>query len=813
MKDRAQVVIVGAGIAGASIAYHLARLGQHDVVVIDQGDLTSGTTSHAPGLVGQLRSSVSLTKMLMGSVALYRRLRVDGVPGYHEVGSLRLASSKERLEELKRQADFALSVSLEAHLLSRGEAVERFPLMDARGIEGALYFPSDGSARAPVLARAMIDEAREQGIHFFPHTRLQAVEVDRGRIRAVETSAGRIETETLVIAGGIWSPIVGRMAGVALPLIPMQHQYVATTPIPQLENQTLPNLRDPDNLVYLRQDGSSLIIGGYERNPRPYPDCIPDRANPTVLPFDAGRFAPLHHAAVDRVPGLSSVALAREVNGLESFTPDGEFLLGPTEVTGVWSACGFCAHGVSGAGGVGKVMAQWIVQGEPSLDLWHMDVRRFGAYGASRQYVRERACEVYGTYYDIAFPGRERNSARKLRLSPVYEELKALGAFFDEKAGWERPNWFAANDGRVPIEHPPRKWPGLVWSSAIATEHEATRERVALFDETSFSKLEVIGPGALPVLQWLTANQMDKPVGSVTYTQLLNERGGIECDLTVTRLTPDRFQLITGTAFGGHDLAWIRQHLPANGSVYAQDITSSCCCFGLFGPRARDVLQKVTDEDVSNDAFPYLTARNIAVGEVPVLALRVTYVGELGWEFYAPMEYGRTLWETLWQAGQEFEIVPAGYRAIDSLRLEKGYRYWSTDIDGEHDPYEAGLAFAVRLSKGDFIGRSALVDIKERGLQRKLCCMILVDPTAVVLGNEPLMDGTEVVGRVTSGGYGYTVKQSIVYGYLPIECTTPGTRLEVLWFGEHIPVEVVREPLYDPSNSRIKEVDTVGAAK
>jgi glycine cleavage system T protein len=806
LHDTAHVVIIGAGIAGASIAYHLALHGWSDVVVLDQGELVGGTTSHAPGLVGQLRSSVNLTRLLIESVSLYRTLDCDGIPGYDEVGSLRLASSRERLQELKRQADCALGIGLTAHLLSPSEAADLCPLIDTAGVEGALYIPSDGSARAAVLAQALITRAKAHGVHFLPHTQVLDVEVADGRVRAVTTTAGHITTEIVVIAAGIWSPRVGQMAGVTLPLVPMQHQYVCTTPIADLVAQTIPNVRDPDNLVYLRQDGHRLIIGGYERNPKPY--YSPHSQGPsdsTLLPFDEHRFEPLWRAAVDRLPAIRSATVERRVNGLESFTPDGEFLLGPAaEVKGVWSACGFCAHGVSGAGGVGKVLAEWIVDGKPSLDLWAMDARRFGGYSHSRRYVLHRACEVYSTYYDIAYPNRERVSARGLRLSPVYHKLKALGAIFEEKSGWERPGWFTRNESQVTIEHRPRGFAAKGWSSAIATEHQAARERVALFDETSFSKLMIFGTDAIPFLQRLTANDVDKPVGTITYTQLLNDQGGIECDLTVTRLALDRFLLITGTAFGTHDSSWIRQHLPTNGGVHIEDVTSSWCCFGLFGPLAREVLQQVSDDDLSNAAFPYLTAQRITVGEVPVLALRVTYVGELGWELYAPMEYGCALWQTLWHAGRAFGITPAGYRAIDSLRLEKGYRYWSADINSEYTPYEAGLAFAVRLEKGEFIGRDALLHQKEHGVQRKLCCLTLDDPTAIVLGSEPIIVDDTVVGRVTSGGYGYTVKRSIAYGYLPIEHAVPGTAVDVLWFGERIPARVMREPLYDPTNSCVK---------
>jgi 4-methylaminobutanoate oxidase (formaldehyde-forming) len=511
--------------------------------------------------------------------------------------------------------------------------------------------------------------------------------------------------------------------------------------------------------------------------------------------------------SIERIPALEHIELAKRVNGLESFTPDGEFILGESpDVKGFWAACGFCAHGVSGSGAVGKMIAEWIVDGEPSLDLWHMDIRRFGAYTASRRYISTRVHEVYSTYYDISYPALERSSARKLRLSPVYNRLEELGAVFGEKAGWERPNWFARNEPLAegqdwPV---PYGWASRYWSPAIGAEHQATRERVALFDETSFSKIEVFGPGSLVFLQRITDNQMDQPVGAVTYTQMLNQHGGIECDLTVTRLAADRFQIITGTAFGNHDLSWIRSQMPDDGSVYVNDITSSRCCIGVWGPKARELMQRVSEQDFLNEAFPYLTAQNVTIGQIPALALRVTYVGELGWEIYAPMEYGLKLWDTLWEAGQDLGVVAAGYRAIESLRLEKGYRYWSADISSEYNPYEAGLGFAVKLQKGDFNGKAALERIKAEGIRRKLCCLVVDDPAAVGLGGEPLLDGERVLGHVTSAGYGYTVRQSILYGYLPIEYATPGTRVETQMFGIRYGATVMKEPLYDPKNEKVK---------
>jgi len=493
------------------------------------------------------------------------------------------------------------------------------------------------------------------------------------------------------------------------------------------------------------------------------------------------------------------------INGPEAFTPDGEFILGESEVRGFFVAAGFCAHGIAGAGGIGKVMAEWIVEGQPSLDLWHMDIRRFGARYRSRDYTHARTWETVYHYYDIHFPNQEREAGRPLRLSPAYSRLQELGAVFGEKAGWERANWFEPNGERITPSFEPTGWARKFWSPAIEAEHRATRERVALFDATSFSKFEVTGPGALEFLQHLCANNIDRPVGKVIYTQLLNPRGGIECDLTVTRLGPDRFRIITGTAFGDHDLGWIRRHLPEDGSVVVHDVTSQYCCYALQGPLAREVLQSVTRDDVSNQAFPYMTAREITVGHVPVLAVRVTYVGELGWELYAPMEYGLVLWDTLWEAGQPHGMVAAGYRAIDSLRLEKGYRYWSADITPVDNPFEAGLGFAVRLNKGDFIGREALLAAREKGITRKLCCILLEEGTRVMpLGNEAVLADGRVVSWVTSGGYGYTVGRSIAYAYLPTELARPGTPLEVEWFGERVSAQVAQEPLYDPKGERIR---------
>ena len=807
MTDYSRVVIIGGGVAGCSIAYHLARMGWRDVVVLDKGELTSGSTFHSAGLVGQLRASVALTRINMWSVELYDRLREETGrdPGWRRVGSLRLASSRERLLELKRQAGWARTFGFPLTVITAREAVDLFPLMSPQGLEGAAYLPTDGHIDPGGLTYALADGARREGVRFRTGVRVQAVGVKAGRVSEVVTDHGTFTCEVVVNAAGIWAPDIGRMVGVTIPIVPMAHQYLTTRPIEGVRKD-FPTMRDPDRLVYFREEVGGLLMGGYEREPAAWGlDGIPPDFTHRLLTPDWGRFEPLMEQAVSRVPAIAKAEVIRLINGPEAFTPDGEFILGEApDVKGFFVAAGFCAHGIAGAGGVGRVMAEWIVEGRPGLDLWRMDIRRFGAHYADRGHTFGQVAETYSTYYDIHYPFEERRAGRGLRLSPAYPRLQALGCVFGEKAGWERPNWFEVNGDGFKPSHRPRGWQRVYWSPAIEAEHRATRERAGLFDATSFSKLEVSGPGALALLQRLTDNEMDKPVGAITYTQVLNEAGGIECDLTVTRLGPDRFFLVTGSAFGLHDLAWIRSPLPAGESVSAEDVTERYACIGLWGPQARAILRRVAAGDVSNAGFPYLTARPIIVAGIAVQALRVTYVGELGWELYAPMAEGLALWDALWAAGRDFGLAAAGYRAIDSLRLEKGYRYWSAEVTPEYTPYEAGLGFCVKLDKGDFIGREALIAQRERGLERRLVCLTLDDPGAVALGGEPILHEGRAVGRITSGGYGYTVGASIAYGYVPAALAAAGTPLAVEVFGDAIPARVAKDPLYDPKGERIR---------
>ncbi|MBA2545306.1 MAG: GcvT family protein [Solirubrobacterales bacterium] len=815
--ESARCVIIGGGVGGTSIAYHLAELGWEDVVLLDRDQLTSGSTFHSAGLVGQLRGSVSLTKMMMHSVDLYRRIgeeSEDFDPGWTECGGIRLASSEERMEELRRQAGWAKTFGLPLELISADEAKEMFPLMSTDGVLGGVWLPTDGYLDPSQLTFALADGARKGGLRTYTNTRVTGIEVDGGRVRAVETEKGRIEADVVVNAGGMFAAEIGRMAGVRIPIIPMSHQYLVTQPFRERDPQNpLPTLRDPDLLIYYREEGGGLVMGGYERDSEPAfmrdgtgrVEQIPPDFNGRLLEEEWDRFEEITENSKRRVPVMDEVTITKLINGPEAFTPDNEFCLGETEVAGFFVAAGFCAHGLAGAGGIGKVMAEWIVGGEPAIDLWHMDIRRFGQQYRSPSYSHARTKETYETYYDIRYPNHEREAGRPLRVSPANAWHRDHDAAFGEKSGWERVNWYEANAAAGEESLRPRGWAGQHWSPAIGAEHDATRESAAIFDESSFAKLEITGPGSAAYVERLCDNEVARGVGKITYTQMLNSRGGIECDFTVARLGEERFSIVTGTAFGNHDREWIRRHLPEDGSAAVRDVTSAWACFGVWGPKAREILQPLTPQDLGNEEFPYMNVRETTVGDVPVRALRVTYVGELGWELYCPTEYGIGLWRELWEAGEPHGMVAGGYRAIDSMRLEKGYRVWGADITPDETPYEGGVGFCVKLDKdGGFIGRDALAEAAEEGPRTKLVPIVLADPRSVALGNEPVRIGGEIAGRVTTGGYGYTIGSSIAYAYVPPHQAEPGTAVEIEIFGEWIEGEVATEPLFDPKGERIR---------
>ena len=816
MRDHASVVIVGAGIVGCSVAYHLSRLGLTDVVVVDQGQLfeTGGSTSHAPGLIFQVNPSRAMTELSKYSVDLYSRLEADGATCFYPVGGLEVAWTTERFADFKRRRGLALAYGIDAELIGPRELMELVPIVSER-VAGALYVPSDGIGKAVRAAEAMAREAQASGVVFCADTRLTDIEVTGGRVRAAVTDRGRIRTDLLVCAAGIWGPKVGRMAGVSIPLYPMQHQYVRTGPLAELKGQTgevsHPVMRHQDRALYLRQHGEGYGIGSSDHEPLPVePDDIVEHGEPGAMPasmvFTPSDFAAARRSAEEFIPALEGAELVEKFNGMFSFTPDAMPVLGESDqVRGFWAAeAVWIAH----AGGAGRAIAEWIVQGSPTLDLRECDITRFHPYARTRPYALARGVEQYREGPIVHHPLDQMYSERDARPSPFHAREEALGAVFFESAGWEIPQWYEANESLLDDYDEPWKdrkgWAVRNWSPIVGAEHRTARERAAIFDLTAITKLEVTGPGALAALQRLTANQMDQPIGRITYTSVLDERGGIVCDLTVTRLAYDRFMVMTSTGYGYHDLKWLRDHMPDDGSVSIEDVSNDLGCLCLWGPRAREVVTAASRDDFSNEAFPYRGARHVTIGGVPVLAVRLSYVGELGWELYVPNDRGADLWDALWEAGRPHGLIAVGAAAFTSMRIEKGYRLWGTDIHTEYNPYEAGLGFAVRLNKGDFIGRDALAEARKAGLRRKLCCMTLDDPAAVVMGSEPVMAEGQVLGFVTSADYGYSVGTGIAYAYLPVEYSEPGTRVDILYFNERYAARVVEEPLYDPEGARMR---------
>jgi len=799
LPDRARIVIIGGGAVGCSIAYHLVKEGEKDVLLLEKSGLTHGATWHAAGLVGQLRSKRNLTRLMQDSVRLYGTLTAETGQEieWRPAGSLRLASSEARWSELKRSVSTGRSFGFDIHTVSPAEAQKMFPLIDLKGVVGAVFVPSDGYVDPTGLTMAYAKGARSGGAKLIEGVLVTAIETWDRRATRVVTSQGTVECEILVNAAGMWADRVGSMAGVKIPAVAVEHQYMVTEKSAEIP-KNLPTLRDPDKAFYLKPDVSALAIGGWEPNTIPFGrGGVPFEFGRELLPSNFERFEQIALPATERLPILEKLGVRTLINGPIPISPDGEPILGRApELDNAFVACGFTS-GIAASGGAGKALAQWIVHGEPERDLWAFDVRRFGLHHMSGRYRYERAVEAYHRYYLIHWPVEELSMGRGGRRSPLYPLLKQKGAVFGSRFGWERPNWFCSGGKDVPsFEGRPS------WFEAVAAEHRATRECVTLFDQSSFSKFEIDGPGAFAALQWIAANDLDKSAGTAIYTQLCNERGGIEADLTFMRMGENRFYIVTGSAFGVRDGGWIRRHLPTDGSVDFRDVTSAKAVINVCGPRSREVLAKVADGDVSNAAFPYLGAREIRIGYAPVLAVRITYVGELGWELHVPVEYAAHLYETLCEAGAEFGIADAGYRAIETLRLEKRYLYWGADITPDYNPYEAGLGFAVALNKGDFIGRDALLRARTEGVKRKLCTFLLDEPVAVHGGEAIYAGDGRVLGVTSSGGFGHTIRKSIVFGYIPAEAAK-AERYEIEAFMRRVPATRIDKAPYDPERKKL----------
>jgi 4-methylaminobutanoate oxidase (formaldehyde-forming) len=812
LPSSAKVVIVGGGIIGCSVAYHLGKMGLTDVLLLERGKLTSGSTWHAAGLVGQLRTSANITQLLGYSVDLYDRLEKETglATGWKRNGGLRLACNPERWTEVKRQATTATSFGLEMHLLTPKEAQVLWPLMQVHDVVGAAFLPTDGQASPSDITMSLAKGARMGGVTLAEGAVVTGVEIENGRVRAVLTDKGRIACDKLVICAGQWSREIGRMAGVNIPLISVQHQYLITERIDGV-TPNLPTLRDPDRLTYWKEEVGGLVMGGYEPNPKPWAtEGLPENFEFQLLDSDLDHFEPLLELAAGRVPAMQTAGIKEFINGPESFTPDGNFILGEApEMRGVYVGAGFNAFGIASGGGAGMVLAEWVAKGEPPYDLWPVDIRRFGRNHLDTNWVRARTLEAYAKHYTMAWPFEEHRSGRPLRRSPLYDRLKAQGACFGEKLGWERPTWFA-DLARGEKAEDLYSYERQNWFEAVGREHQACRERVAVFDQTSFAKFLLIGRDAEQALSWIAANDVAKPPQHLVYTQMLNGSGGIECDLTVGRLSETDFYIVTGTGFATHDFDWISRSIPDGLNAGLTDVTSANAVLSVMGPRSRDVLQALTEHDMSNAAFPFGRIKRITLAGAPALALRVTYVGELGFELHIPVEFAASAYEALMEAGEPHGIANVGYRAIESLRLEKGYRAWGADIGPDHSPLVAGLGWAVKL-KSDlpFQGRAALEAQAAKPLPR-LLAGLTTDPEIVLLGRETIYRDGKRVGWLTSGGYGYTAGRAIGYGYVRDpehgvdRAKVMSGRYELEVATERVPAEIFLDPLYDPTMSRVK---------
>jgi 4-methylaminobutanoate oxidase (formaldehyde-forming) len=808
LPSHARAVIIGGGIVGCSVAYHLTKLGWRDVVLLERRDLSCGTTWHAAGLVGQLRSSHNLTRLASYGAILYERLEAETgqATGFRRSGSVSVARTAERMVELKRGASMARCFGVEVQVISPREAGRLWPLMRTDDLAGAVWIPGDGRTNPIDTTLALARGARDGGATIVENVTVTGVRRERGAATGVETAAGDVACEVVVNCAGMWGRDVGRMAGVNVPLHAAEHFYIVTEPMAGVARE-LPVLRDPDGYIYVREEVGGLLMGGFEPAAKPWGmDGVPPDFAFSLLPEDWEHFRVLMEQACVRIPALETAPVRRHVNGPESFTPDNRYMLGEApELRNFFVAAGFNSVGIASAAGAGKALAQWIVAGEPDMDLWDVDIRRFSPFQSNARYLRERTTEVVGLLYAMHWPFRQPETARGVRRSVLHDRLAARGAVFGVVAGWERANWFATAGVEPRYAY---TYGRQNWFACAAAEHRAAREEVALFDQSSLAKLLLQGPDATAVLQRLCANDVDVATGRIVYTQMLNARGGIECDLTVTRLADDAYLVVTVAAAATHDAHWIRRGI-GDGRLTMTDVTSAFSVLGIMGPSSRELLSRLTDADLSNASFPFGAAREVEVGYARVRAVRITYVGELGWELYVPAECAAAVYDEVAAAGEDLGLRHAGYHAMDSLRLEKGYRSWGHDISGDDTPLEAGLGFAVAFKKDGFIGRDALLRQRAAPLARRLVMFTLDDPEPLLLGDEPIYRDGALVGRITSAAYGHTVGRSVGMGYVAHAEGVDGPfvrsghwELEIAT--ERSPARAHLDPPYDPTSARVR---------
>jgi glycine cleavage system T protein len=817
LPGQAQIVIVGGGIVGCSVAYHLTQRGWTDVVLLERKQLTSGTTWHAAGLVGQLRATSNLTRLAKYTTELYASLEKESgqATGFQQIGSLALATNSERLEELKRGASMARCFGLDVEILSPEQARALWPLMATDDLIGAVHLPKDGQTNPIDTTQALAKAARARGARIFEHTKVTDIIVEHGCARGVRTADGDIRAEYVVNCAGMWAHQLGASAGTTIPLHAAEHFYIVTELIPGLPRH-LPVLRDADACCYFKEDAGKLLVGWFEPVAKPWGmSGISDTFSFDTLPNDLDHIEPLLEAAIHRVPALGEAGIQLFFNGPESFTPDDRYLLGETpEVRNLFVAAGFNSIGIQSAGGAGKVLADWIVDGHPPMDLWDVDIRRMMPFQRNRRYLKDRTVESLGLLYAMHWPFRQPETARGARRSALHDRLLGSGACFGELAGWERPNWYAPEGTEAKYQY---SYGRQNWFGFSAEEHIAVRESVGLFDQSSFGKYILEGADAEAILNRVCANDVSVPVGRIVYTQWLNERGGIEADLTITRESETRFLIVTAAATQIRDLAWLRRHIPEDARAVAVDVTSGFAVLGLMGPKSRQVLNRLTDADLSNAAFPFATSRQIDLGYARARASRITYVGELGWELYVPTEFVQGVFDCLTEEGAAVGMRLAGYHAMNSLRMEKGYRHWGHDITDDDTPLEAGLGFAVSWSKsGGFIGRDALARQKQAGVKRRLVQFALEDSDRLLYHNEPIWRDNILVGRITSGMFGHSVGKSLGMGYVENrgEIVDAGFvnsgKYEIEVAGARIAAHASLSAFYDPNSARVKDLVPAG---